>query len=476
MRAENLLQTGRFGVAARPLGPSSGGAWPEAPGPIPQVRDDPMSRLPRTSPVTRAGLVVFMLLAGLLSAIVLTLNRQAVHSNGQQVTTQLVGSARMAALSARTLADDLQTRAGRVASSVALQRALADGDRATLRRIAKSRDAQVEFRGEPIGVLPAPPRLTSTATIRSGSATIARVTVGLSLDATALTLLRRATPLPPKARLVLLERARVLAGATPGARAVVGSDHVALGGTSYAFASAPLPVKGVTVLAIESLADVSAPTGSFLRHSLIAALLTLLLAGALALLLARPLARMFGDLSERAERDELTGLANRRTLDDRLREEIDRARRYRTHLTLVLIDTDDFKQVNDRYGHQCGDDALRSVASVLSRSLRELDLAGRFGGEEFALVLPGTSVGGAGRIAEKIRSAIADVEVLGPGSQPIRVTASFGMAEFPACATLEELVERADRCLYEAKRRGKNRVVAPDATEAERVRLLSGLA
>jgi diguanylate cyclase (GGDEF)-like protein len=435
-----------------------------------------MSRLPRTSPVTRTGFVLFVLLAGLLSAIVLMLNRQAVHSNRQQVATQLQGSARLAASNARTFADDLLTRAGRIASSVALQRALVDGDEVALRRIAASDHARVEFRGEAFGVLPAPPRLASTATIRSGSATVARITVGLAVDATALARLRHATPLPAKARLLLLEHARVLAGATPGARAAVRSGRLALGGVSYVFGSAPLPVKGVRVLAIESTADVSASTGTFLRRTLVAALLTLLLAGALAVRLARPLARMFGDLSERAERDELTGLANRRTLDDRLREEIDRARRYRTHMTLVLVDIDDFKQVNDRYGHQCGDDVLRRVAVVLSRSLRELDLAGRFGGEEFALVLPGTSVGGACRVAEQIRRAVAQIDVLGPASQRVRITASFGMAEFPACATLEDLVERADGCLYDAKRRGKNRVVAPEMSEAERVRLLSGVA
>jgi len=174
------------------------------------------------------------------------------------------------------------------------------------------------------------------------------------------------------------------------------------------------------------------------------------------------LARMVGDLSERAERDELTGLANRRALDDRLREEIDRARRYGTHLTLVLIDLDDFKHVNDRYGHQCGDDVLRVVGALLSRSVRELDLAARYGGEEFALVLPGTVADGARRVAEKIRATVGAVEIPAPSAERIRVTASFGMAEFPAWSTVEELIAEADRCLYEAKRHGKNRVMATE--------------
>src|SRR5437899_713505 len=135
---------------------------------------------------------------------------------------------------------------------------------------------------------------------------------------------------------------------------------------------------------------------------------------------ARPLTRRFGELSDRAERDALTGLANRRALDERLEEELDRARRYRTHLSLVLVDIDDFKQVNDRYGHQSGDDLLRAFATALSGSLRELDLAARFGGEEFALLLPGTPSGGACIVAEQIRRLVSELAVAGPGRLPIR--------------------------------------------------------
>jgi two-component system cell cycle response regulator len=408
--------------------------------------------IPHTSPVTRTGLAALAVLAGLVAAIVLTLDRQAVRTNRQEIASQLESGARLAASGVGNLRADLRFRAGRLASSAALQRAVTDGDRAAVARIARANNAVIEVGGAAIGALPAQPRLSSNAVILSGNAVVARITVGRAVDEALLAGLRGVTILPPKVNLVFVEHGRV----------IVGPRHLALDRASYLFGSAPLPVKGVSVVAIESQADVSARTRPYVRNTLIAGILTLLLAGALAVHLTRPLARMVGDLSERAERDELTGLANRRALDDRLREEIDRARRYGTHLTLVLIDLDDFKHVNDRYGHQCGDDVLRVAGALLSRSVRELDLAARYGGEEFALVLPGTVADGARRVAEKIRTTVAAVEIPAPSAERIRVTASFGMAEFPAWSTLEELIAEADRCLYEAKRHGKNRVMATE--------------
>jgi diguanylate cyclase (GGDEF)-like protein len=198
------------------------------------------------------------------------------------------------------------------------------------------------------------------------------------------------------------------------------------------------------------------------KKVLIVAILTLALAAGIAARLGRPLARMFGELSDRAETDALTGLANRRTLDERLDEELDRAQRHGTHLSLVLVDIDDFKKVNDRFGHQCGDDVLRAIAPVFAGSLRELDLAGRFGGEEFALVLPGTTLAGARRVAEQVRKAFAQIAVEGPSGELVHVTASFGASEFPSCPSIKALIAKADVALYEAKRAGKNRVVAHD--------------
>jgi diguanylate cyclase (GGDEF)-like protein len=201
---------------------------------------------------------------------------------------------------------------------------------------------------------------------------------------------------------------------------------------------------------------------------MIAALITLVLAAVLATQLGRPLARRFGELSEQAESDALTGLPNRRALDARLEEELDRAQRHGTHLTLVLLDVDDFKAVNDEYGHLCGDEVLRGIGPILRDSLRELDLPGRYGGEEFALILPGTTLTGARRVAEQIRMALKENTVEGPAGETLGITASFGAAEFPTCSSVQSLVQAADAALYEAKRTGKDRIVtAPPSTDTE---------
>jgi diguanylate cyclase (GGDEF)-like protein len=411
-------------------------------------------------PVMRAALVLFLLLGALLSAVVLTLIRNADHANAQQAATQLATSARIAASSLSTLHAELQTRAARLASSSELRRAVLANDRGALERIARKRSARIFNDGTAAGALPRGPKFTSTASIISGSGVLARVTVALPLDTAMLRLISEATPLPSGGLLLLTRRERVIAGGLRDAQAAVRQGRVVLGSVPFAAQSAGLPVAGIRVVAAEPLSDLSTRNAAYRQRTLIAAIITLLLIAALAVRFARPLARKLGELSAQAERDPLTGLANRRLLDARLEEELDRARRYHTHLAFVLIDIDDFKQVNDRYGHQAGDDALQAFAKVLSSSVRELDLAGRLGGEEFALVLPGTPVEGACRVAENIRRAAAAVELEGPAGETIRFTASFGAAAFPICRTVDDLIERADQCVYEAKRRGKNQVIA----------------
>ena len=126
----------------------------------------------------------------------------------------------------------------------------------------------------------------------------------------------------------------------------------------------------------------------------------------------------------------------------------------------MLVDIDDFKQINDRFGHQTGDGVIRAVARAMRSSVREVDLAARYGGEEFALVLPGSTLEHAGRTAERVRRAIASIEVSGPTGEIANVTASFGVAEFPTYAGADALVAAADAALYQAKRGGKDRVAS----------------
>jgi diguanylate cyclase (GGDEF)-like protein len=156
--------------------------------------------------------------------------------------------------------------------------------------------------------------------------------------------------------------------------------------------------------------------------------------------------------------DVLSGLANRRACEQALRAEIARADRLGTPLALVLADLDDFKAVNDLHGHAAGDELLRTFASVLLETIRGADLAGRWGGEEFVLILPGTDATGAVRICERIRTALATRQVPGAGLDAVGVTCSFGAAQYEHGADAASLLAAADLALYRAKREGKDRV------------------
>jgi diguanylate cyclase (GGDEF)-like protein len=177
-------------------------------------------------------------------------------------------------------------------------------------------------------------------------------------------------------------------------------------------------------------------------------------------------ARRHRTVEEQALVDGLTGLANRRLCSAALENEVARAERFDEPLALVLADLDDFKRVNDRFGHPTGDEVLKAFAAILQASVREIDLAGRWGGEEFALVLPGTNLEGGRMLAERVRRTLAEHELVTPDGQIVTVTASFGVSAFPAAGSQEELVAASDRALYEAKRTGKDRVATASSSEA----------
>jgi diguanylate cyclase (GGDEF)-like protein len=165
-------------------------------------------------------------------------------------------------------------------------------------------------------------------------------------------------------------------------------------------------------------------------------------------------------VERQAVTDELTGLANARAFRSILEREIERSRRFQSPLGLVMVDLDDFKQVNDVHGHQQGDEVLASVAAVLRDFSRDIDAPARYGGEELAVVLPQTDAEGAAQLAERMREAVERLRVprVGGGGT-LQVTASFGVAAVPESASdEEELVAAADAALYRAKRGGKNRV------------------
>ncbi len=164
-------------------------------------------------------------------------------------------------------------------------------------------------------------------------------------------------------------------------------------------------------------------------------------------------------LKELSQTDALTGLANRRHLMEILSTEFERSRRNNVHFSLLMIDLDHFKKVNDTYGHQEGDVVLRSLAELMHCHLRQYDTAARFGGEEFSLILPETDPVEAAGVAERMRKAIAKMAFTGE-IEKLQITASIGVATSPNSKInhAEDLLRAADDALYEAKSNGRNRV------------------
>jgi diguanylate cyclase (GGDEF)-like protein len=178
-------------------------------------------------------------------------------------------------------------------------------------------------------------------------------------------------------------------------------------------------------------------------------------------------ARHHSTVQRQALVDTLTSLANRRLCEAALEKEIGRADRFGEPFTLVVGDLDDFKNVNDRYGHQTGDEVLKEFARTLQETVREIDLAGRWGGEEFVVGLPGTDLAGGARLAERVRAALAQRAIEAPSGEHFHVTATFGVAEFEGRGGLLELLAAADAALYRAKRAGKDRVATATNSEPE---------
>ena len=161
--------------------------------------------------------------------------------------------------------------------------------------------------------------------------------------------------------------------------------------------------------------------------------------------------------------DPLTGLVNRRGFDSTMTMEVERSTRFKTPLTLCIMDLDNFKAVNDTYGHPCGDEVLQAMASILLSEMRMIDTAARIGGEEFALLLPGTGLARAQKFLQRVQSVIK-ATMINCGPDKFAVTMSMGVASYRGKLPPdpEKLLVEADKALYRAKRAGKNRIeVAP---------------
>ncbi|HKF24652.1 MAG TPA: GGDEF domain-containing protein [Candidatus Acidoferrum sp.] len=200
------------------------------------------------------------------------------------------------------------------------------------------------------------------------------------------------------------------------------------------------------------------PYGLFSWSAQISRLIMMLTASALSIALVTRSQRLL----QLATSDSLTGLFNRGYVDDRLAMELSRARRYGNPLTLAVIDADHFKALNDTHGHAAGDAVLKKLAGVLRNSFRQSDTTGRYGGEEFVLILPETDLETAERKVETLRATIAATAIVLPERrEPVQVTISAGLASFPDDGEdAAELFAAADERMFEAKHAGRNRVVA----------------
>jgi diguanylate cyclase (GGDEF)-like protein len=211
------------------------------------------------------------------------------------------------------------------------------------------------------------------------------------------------------------------------------------------------PFVGMTYLAIVN--------GTVTDVTTMGEMILAMLLAALAIWAAVSQLRMLMYLYRQATRDPLTGLNNRRLLMDRLAEEEQRAKRTGQPLCLMMMDLDKFKRVNDTYGHHAGDKVLQRFAKIARAAIRATDVIGRYGGEEFVVVLPNTSAEKGLEVAERLRKQVEeDVILLGDG-QEISATVSIGFAEMTASEDSAVMIERADVAMYSAKETGRNRIV-----------------
>lgn len=166
----------------------------------------------------------------------------------------------------------------------------------------------------------------------------------------------------------------------------------------------------------------------------------------------------FEKLNKLARRDELTGLYNRRVLEEFLEHELNRTTRTLRGFTVAIADLDDFKKVNDTFGHDCGDEALKALSKVLLNGTRATDTVGRWGGEEFLFVLTETSLDGSRIVLDRIRRRVSEIELICDG-HAVKLSISIGMSYCVGTCKRDHVIKEADLALYEAKRTGKNKVM-----------------
>jgi diguanylate cyclase (GGDEF)-like protein len=420
----------------------------------------------------RVGRRAAALLVALLVAALASIGFVLAHSIRQQEQSRVsahLGVALQAALSeASREAGEAQQRAATLATEPRLQRALAAGDEQALARLTSSVPGAVADPGSRDVPETSRPAIRREVHVLTKGKAVGTVAVTIPLEGAALARLRAAAPLASGEGILFVRAGRVLAGpaSLSGARVPPRAQSVLLDGVDYRvvqtrLVGGPAPIR---LAAFAPAAEVDRPVSRSER--LLAACLAVTFVALLLLvrLLARPalvpLMRLARD-ARGSGMDDLTKLPNRRAFAAAAAAELVRARRSGRPLAVALVDIDDFKRVNDTFGHSTGDRVLCGVADVLREHLREIDLPARLGGDEFAVLLPETDATGSREAAERFVTALAECEFADSRIRPHRITASAGVA---AAANLEIdlLLEAADRALYRAKEHGKNQVQVED--------------
>jgi diguanylate cyclase (GGDEF)-like protein len=411
---------------------------------------------------------VLQLLAGLLIvagipvvATVRILNTNALRNQQARADAALSSQLQAANDELRGVNDDASTRAEDLSTSPVLQRAMLTDDRSTIVRFARRHGNAAIYVGTThvAGKLPAVALTRSVSLVLNGKR-VGRVVTAVEFDHKLLERLLKAAPHARGDRLLFVRAGTVVGG---GQRIHVAGKTVELGGIRYRGILDSIPNAPRTKLAaLRPKTAITASVRPYQHRVLYAAFGSFGLLVLVGLLFGSPILRTLGDfrrVASQAKTDSLTGLANRWAFDEELALEWRRAERVGDPLGLILLDIDNFKSINDTYGHQVGDSVLRHVGEVLAGSVRQVDLAARYGGEEFGVIVPEADLTGAIELAERLRTVLAAEQIALPDGGVLSVTASFGAAVKGDLAGGEQLVAAADEALYEAKRSGKNRVV-----------------
>ena len=418
----------------------------------------------------RSGILLLaglLLVAGLpIFATVRILDNYALENAHDRADAALGLQARSAGEALVRLGDDASNRAADLSRSAALQRAFLTGDRTELTRLARSEPGVVfVLGGKRVAGTRPPNALNRPVSLTLDGKQVGVVIATVALQPRLADRLQRRFPMqsrtacsscgkrPRSVPAARLTEERPESGASAIAHSLTGAERIR-------------DQTGCAQIRERDRRERSAlPATSPVRGS--GSLALLMLVG---LLFGRPVLRTLSDfrrVASQAATDEITGLANRRSLEEELVLEWRRAERIGASLGLILADIDDFKSINDGYGHQAGDDVLRKVGEVFAARVRQVDHAARYGGEEFAVLVPETDLAGVIRLAERLRADLAEAQAVLPDGSKISVTASFGVAVKADVGSAEELVAAADEALYEAKRSGKDRVAPVETVETE---------